>query len=147
MKKKNSMLDLKKKIVLIVFVFLLSFAILKGLQDEDITGFVVYKQGPDEARKDLITIEIGKINPKITNPFRITVLNKEQRPITKDYLPGIRCKEIYAVTVEAQGISIPVSEDGTYYANLSVPVDTVPGTYYCTVRLSNTSTNFYLQVI
>ena len=72
--------------------------------------------------------------------------NNEMADIPNTVVPEMTCQGVSAVTVKASGMNIPVGESNEYKALVSVPKNTPSGDYACTLTISSTEKNFFLEV-
>jgi len=92
-----------------------------------------------------------KFNPSVIergkdNKMTIAYYNNELAEIDSSVKPSINCEGIETITVTTSGLNIPIGEFKEYSALVSIPNNTPPGQYSCTLTLSESDQTFFMEV-
>lgn len=80
------------------------------------------------------------------NKMTIGFYNNEQSLVSENVRPTITCENINFVEVISSGMNIDVGSTGIYSAIVRIPSNTLPGTYPCRIRISNTEKSLFMEV-
>ena len=147
--KRGMEMSINTIIILIIAVIFLVMAIgfVTGLFDELTTklkGFPTLDIEP--TAKDTITFIPSVVERGKDNKMTIGFYNNEDSDVTTSIIPKINCERISAVTVNSAGLNIPVGSWKKYAALVSIPKNTPPGQYSCTITISAAEKTFFMEV-
>ena len=149
MNKKGIEISINTIIILIIAVIFLVLALgfITGIF-RDLTnqfkGFPTLEIEP--TTKEPITFVPSIIERGKDNKMSVGFYNNEQGDIPSTVVPKINCEGISAVTVKTSGLNIPVGNWKKYAALVSVPKNTQPGQYSCTMTISQSEKTFFMEV-
>jgi len=80
------------------------------------------------------------------NAMTVGFYNNELADIDSTVIPSITCQGTGNIEVVASGLNIAVGSWKEYSALVTVPSDTAPGQYSCTLGISQTEETFFMDV-
>ena len=80
------------------------------------------------------------------NKVTIKVYNNELDAIASDVKPVMTCSGIESVTIDSSGMQIAVGDIGEYNALVTIPSNTPPSSYSCTLTISQTQETLFVEV-